>query len=75
MPSITDNWLYNLFFLFRIHFLQVEYYFQDLLSPELTSHHQDPKADVKNQIDENAVLIMNRSMLREIFLYKSNPKP
>ena len=70
-PSITGNSWYNVFFWFRMHFLQVEYYLHALLSPDPTDHHLDQKADVSEHFDENATLIMNGSMLREICLDNS----
>ena len=49
---------------------QIEFYFQALLSNEHQDHHLDPYDPIDVNFDENAALIMNRSLLREIFLSK-----
>jgi hypothetical protein len=54
--------------------MQVEKYFQALLSPDMLDRHLDPKDDVSKNFDENAALVTNRSMLIEIFLDKTKYK-
>ena len=49
---------------------QIEFYFQALLSNDHQDHHLDPYENIDVNFDEKAVLIMNRSLLREIFLSK-----
>ena len=51
-------------------YIQIEFYFQALLSNDHQDHHLDPYENIDVNFDEKAALIMNRSLLREIFLSK-----
>jgi hypothetical protein len=51
-----------------LNYFYIEFNFHAFLSNDHQDHHLDPYDDIAANFDENVAVIMNRALLREIFL-------